>query len=111
LIVDRVNDVKLTVDRVRALARAGDEVLKQFSSDVPDELFHYTDAAGLIGILANKGELWASDARCMNDTRELEHGNELLRQALRENETHPMPLPISPAADPICGRKCLICCR
>lgn len=72
-----------------ALARAGGEVLDEFESNPPDELFHYTDTAGLIGILAGKGELWATDARCMNDTDELTKGTSLLNRVLAANETHP----------------------
>src|SRR5688500_5904303 len=72
-----------------ALARAGGDVLDEFESSPPDELFHYTDTAGLIGILSGKGELWATDARCMNDTDELTKGDLLLKQAIEANETHP----------------------
>jgi hypothetical protein len=42
----------------------------------------------LIGILANKGELWASDVRCMNDTHELYVGQETLRQAMKQRSAH-----------------------
>lgn len=39
-------------------------------------LFHFTDAAGLMGILQNK-TLWATRASYMNDSRELIHGMNL----------------------------------
>ncbi|MBC7817514.1 MAG: DUF2971 domain-containing protein [Planctomycetaceae bacterium] len=72
-----------------SLARAGGDVLDEFVSGSPDELFHYTDTAGLIGILAGKGELWATDVRCMNDTDELTLGNSLLERAILAQSAHP----------------------
>lgn len=71
-----------------ALARAGGEVLDEFDSGPPDELFHYTDAAGLVGVLAGKGELWATDVRCMNDTNELTLGTSLLNETIRARAAH-----------------------
>ncbi len=78
-----------TLGYTASLARAGGEVLDEFDSGPPDELFHYTDTAGLIGMLVGKGELWATDARCMNDTDELTLGNSLLDQAIRAQAAHP----------------------
>lgn len=63
--------------------------MDEFCQGAPDELFHYTNTEGLIGILANKGELWATDARCMNDTNELSLGACLLRQAIKAEAKHP----------------------
>jgi hypothetical protein len=37
----------------------------------PESLFHYTDTAGLLGILQEEPKLWASDVRFMNDAQEL----------------------------------------
>ena len=73
------------------LARTGGEVLDELNSDPSKvkELFHYTDTGGLIGILGGKGELWARDARCMNDTDELTLGRDLLHEAIRCAVAHP----------------------
>ena len=61
----------------------------------PPVLYHYTDAAGLVGILkpswsgdvekpaGGAAQLRASDVRFMNDSRELGHGLDLLRGRLR----------------------------
>lgn len=64
---------------------------------MPDVLYHYTDTAGLLGILSNPvsfpgtdkgvfatetgatfGTLWATDARYLNDAQELTYGAEIL---------------------------------
>jgi hypothetical protein len=49
----------------------------------PDLLYHYTDVAGLIGILSS-GSLWATNLRFMNDARELEHARRLMLDVLTE---------------------------
>jgi hypothetical protein len=53
--------------------------------DVPNPdglLLHFTDAAGLIGILQSK-TLWGTRASCMNDTSELTHGKVLAREVVQ----------------------------
>lgn len=71
------------------------------SEDPPPTLYHYTDTAGLLGILgdpvsfpgtdegtfatekgATFGTLWATDARYLNDSQELTFGAEILAQKL-----------------------------
>jgi hypothetical protein len=66
-------------------------------TELPPILYHYTDAAGLIGILnpswpsemthpePGSALLRASDVRYMNDNRELRFGADLLAQRLRED--------------------------
>lgn len=49
--------------------------------NVPEGLWHYTDAAGLRGILDSEG-IWASDGRFLNDATELNYGLELAHQAV-----------------------------
>lgn len=44
-------------------------------------VFHYTDRNGLAGIL-NSGELWATSISYLNDTREVEHGRDLILATL-----------------------------
>lgn len=68
------------------------------SVSLPDQLWHYTDAAGLLGILTNVGEkpdpnvvgsgsykpvLRATAAQFLNDRRELTHGLALVLEHLR----------------------------
>ena len=43
---------------------------------IPNQLFHYTDGSGLLGILQTS-TLWASDAELMNDSEELRFGANL----------------------------------
>ena len=49
---------------------------------IPDEVYHYTDAAGLIGILQSK-QLWATEYRFMNDAAEIELGLRRAKQIVR----------------------------
>ena len=44
-------------------------------------LFHYTSAAGLLGILKDRG-IWATDIRYLNDSREYFYALEVLREAI-----------------------------
>ena len=47
--------------------------------DAPDIVYHYTDAAGLMGILGS-GKFWATDLAYLNDHTEFTHGaNEVRR--------------------------------
>lgn len=46
-------------------------------------LYHYTDVAGLIGILSSSS-LWATNLRFMNDAEELAHSWKLMLDVLRE---------------------------
>lgn len=46
-------------------------------------LFHYTDVFGLKGIVGSK-ELWATDARFLNDRSEIDHGRELILKKIDE---------------------------
>jgi hypothetical protein len=51
------------------------------SDDVPEALWHYTDAAGALGILRDRA-LWATHAFFMNDASELRTAYPLLKEAL-----------------------------
>lgn len=60
------------------------------TSRVPEILYHYTDAAGLIGMLSS-GLAWATDYRFLNDKTELLYTNSLIQEIagrkLRENSS------------------------
>jgi hypothetical protein len=45
------------------------------------ELWHYTDSSGLIGILSNE-KFWASSARMLNDSSEVEYGYKLFTDSV-----------------------------
>lgn len=49
--------------------------------DDPELVYHYTDAAGLLGIVKNK-VLWAGDVWFMNDAREALYGLDAVEHAL-----------------------------
>lgn len=51
--------------------------------DAPEEdlLYHYTDSAGLIGIISSS-TLWATNAAFLNDTQEMRYGAELIAKAI-----------------------------
>lgn len=59
------------------------DVEPQASQDsAPGVLYHYTDAAGLLGILEYR-ELWATETRCMNDAQEVEYAARVVAEDLR----------------------------
>ena len=47
-------------------------------------LFHYTDAAGLLGILKSRS-LWATDFRSLNDASEMHYGMDLAHGLIKES--------------------------
>lgn len=49
------------------------------ASDLPYELYHYTDAKGLLGILTNKS-FWATDINFLNDAMELKYASDLINR-------------------------------
>jgi len=51
----------------------------------PGVLYHYTDAAGVLGIVQRR-ELWASNAAFLNDSTELIYVRGVLREVLEEFE-------------------------
>ncbi len=53
--------------------------------DLPDTLYHYTDIAGLKGIWED-GHLWATGARFLNDTTELQLGGLLVQSRLAKRQ-------------------------
>lgn len=63
-----------------------------FAGSPTDTLYHYTSLTGLIGIV-DSGHLRASDVRFMNDSTELRHTLELLREhisvRIRSGTDHP----------------------
>jgi len=51
---------------------------------MPELLYHYTDVAGLIGIVSS-GSVWATNLRFVNDARELDHARQLMLDVLLES--------------------------
>ncbi len=53
------------------------------SAPLPDRVFHYTDAGGLIGILSS-GTLWGTDFRYLNDSSELGYAFNFAERIVRQ---------------------------
>jgi len=52
-------------------------------SEVPEVLYHYTDAAGLLGIFEG-GRVWATHCRFLNDTSEIGYSKAMVRSLIQE---------------------------
>jgi len=64
------------------VAKITDEIRKIWpSSEVPQQIYHYTDSKGLMGILASK-KLWATDISYLNDSMELEYGSAVIAKLI-----------------------------
>lgn len=55
-----------------------------FDRHVPDRVYHYTSAQGLLGIVRN-GELWASESTSLNDLAEIRQGWNFVRDWVRDS--------------------------
>src|SRR5690349_8458329 len=60
-----------------------DDAYAKSKSQLPRILYHYTDAAGLEGMLRN-GNLWITDYRFLNDRSEVIHSKALARDVILE---------------------------
>lgn len=60
------------------------------ASTEPERVYHYTDTAGLLGIVRDKC-LWASDVWSMNDAREALYGLDVIERALDSLDLPPGP--------------------
>lgn len=54
-----------------------------FVNEIPEHLYHYSDSAGLSGLLI-KNSIWLTSFKFMNDSRELIHGMEILGKKFDE---------------------------
>jgi hypothetical protein len=57
--------------------------LKVVGRGLPNELWHYTNAEGLVGILKS-GTIWATQVACLNDTLEQRYFGDLVHSAVKE---------------------------
>lgn len=74
--------MKMKMQEIRdEMTRNQTEIWEQFDSNKPSRLFHYTSPQGLRGILASK-TIWCTDIRHVNDSREGDHGMDIIRAAL-----------------------------
>jgi hypothetical protein len=63
--------------------RWSDDATSVRPSEVPDTLYHYTDAAGLYGLLSS-ASLWLTDHRFLNDTTEFTHTTQIMKNVISE---------------------------
>lgn len=66
----------------RLADRLFDKIWKAPASPIPDTVYHYTTADGLVGILTSK-RVWATDCRSLNDETESELGVIIARKIAR----------------------------
>ena len=95
LICDQQYGIKgsLTYHVVSGLSLMIQDITRKLYADIPQEtLYHYTSFKGLLGIVGSE-VLWASDIRYMNDSAEMTHTADLIRQEIRQRIAggHPNP--------------------
>src|SRR5437868_10408340 len=54
----------------------------------PSTLFHYTDGAGLLGIVKGR-EVWATHTQYLNDQDEFRHAIRVMEEVIAEEPTPP----------------------
>src|SRR5262245_59435591 len=81
---------KLGRRRVRNLSDKPTITSEIVTRDRPKSLFHYTTAAGLIGIIETQ-TLWATHANFLNDSAECQLLNRLLTPQIRKEFAHIVP--------------------
>lgn len=73
----------LEAELTAAAERVGDSRRHELQSNVPRELFHYTSAAGAIGIIKSH-RIWATDYRFLNDALEVHYARSMFKQIVTE---------------------------
>jgi len=79
--------------------------VRSFGRALREELWHYTDANGLIGILQS-GKVWATQVSCLNDTLDQRYFGQLIHRAVKERRkqnTDPQLEPLFRVADEALG--------
>jgi hypothetical protein len=81
-----IEDLREFLDSIRSFA--GPALILE-SRSVP-RLYHYTDLAGLNGVVS-KNDLWLTHVRFCNDDEELTHGQKIVAQTLAAEKSNPIP--------------------
>lgn len=76
------------------------EVEGEVTSIRPDILYHYTDAAGLVGIVQHE-ELWATDVQFVNDGEELLYAAREISTRIRARAEEIMPRSVELPTDDV----------
>jgi hypothetical protein len=80
---------------------------RAFGRALPTELWHYTNADGLIGILKS-GKIWTTQVTCLNDILEQRLFGDLVHEAVKERRkqnTDPIMEPLFRAADELLANR------
>src|ERR1043166_2511198 len=86
---DAVKAAFLAMERQIA-GELGQEIDKIAPTKLPSTLFHYTNAAGLEGIVSS-GAIYLTDAFYLNDKTELSYTRDLVAQIVKERATSIAP--------------------
>jgi hypothetical protein len=62
-------------------------ILQNQATDRPDILWHYTNAAGFLGI-SRSGKLWATNTDYLNDASEMRHARGLVLKAVFDSRSN-----------------------
>lgn len=81
-----IEDLREFLDSIKSFAGPG---LILESKSIP-RLYHYTDLAGLNGIVSNN-DLWLTHVRFCNDDEELTHGQKVVVQTLAAEKSKAIP--------------------
>ena len=70
-------------DSLHNAKRLFGEIWDTMHNPFPNNLYHYTSATGLIGILSSKS-FWLTDLRYMNDMSELQYAQQVIEQCISD---------------------------
>ena len=73
--------MKTSLKKSDGLKKVVAAFLNDQSRNPPNQLWHYTNTAGLLGILRS-GKLWATNTNFLNDTSELLHAKFLAKRSI-----------------------------
>ncbi|MEH6824747.1 MAG: DUF2971 domain-containing protein [Motiliproteus sp.] len=82
--------VELIVDLEDSLEKISTKISNRNKiTDVPDELYHYTSAEGIIGIIESDS-MWATDVSYLNDSSEVKHSLRVFENIILDKEKEPL---------------------
>ncbi len=74
---------------IELMDRVTEDIFDRQSID-PGCIYHYTNSAGLLGILQSGG-VWTTNVHCLNDPREIDYGLNLCRDFLQQIKSAQYP--------------------
>ncbi len=103
-----VNDVPEFAELERKL---GEKWIHDFHSYPPSQLYHYTSAEGLVGIITSQ-VLWHTDASALSDPGEIEYGRALIRDLTQKHASPALRTGVEVSLNPLSikGIVPYVCC-